>query len=92
MLELDLEQPHQLDREPGGAGDADQAELSAAKTFSMSRLAITLPIVARRSPAITTPPSKVSETIVVPCGASMRRPRAAAPRGQQVGAGPTGTR
>jgi hypothetical protein len=29
-----------------------------------------LPIVARRSPAITTPPSKVAATIVVPCGAS----------------------
>jgi hypothetical protein len=28
-----------------------------------------LPMVARRSPAITTPPSKVAATIVVPCGA-----------------------
>ena len=29
---------------------------SAGNTFSMSRWAMTLPIVARRSPAITTPP------------------------------------
>ena len=29
---------------------------SAGKTFSMSRWAMMLPIVARRSPAITTPP------------------------------------
>ena len=42
---------------------------SAEKTFSMSRWAMMLPIVARRSPAITTPPSKVAATIVVPCGA-----------------------
>ena len=32
---------------------------SAGKTFSMSRWAMMLPIVARRSPAITTPPAKV---------------------------------
>ena len=38
---------------------------SAAKTFSMSRWAIRLPMVARRSPAITTPPSKVAATMVV---------------------------
>ncbi len=44
---------------------------SAGKTFSMSRCAITLPIVARRSPASTTPPGKVTATIVVPCGASI---------------------
>ena len=43
---------------------------SAPKTFSMSRWAIRLPMVARRSPAITTPPSKAAATIVVPCGAS----------------------
>jgi hypothetical protein len=30
---------------------------SVAKTFSMSRFAMRLPIVARRSPAMTTPPS-----------------------------------
>ena len=35
----------------------------------MSRWAMTLPIVARRSPAITTPPAKVTATIVVACGA-----------------------
>ena len=39
---------------------------SAGKTFSMSRWAMTLPMVARRSPAITTPPGKVAATIVVP--------------------------
>lgn len=44
---------------------------SAGKTFSMSRWAITLPMVARRSPASTTPPMNVTATIVVPCGASM---------------------
>src|SRR5690606_27187847 len=48
---------------------------SAGKTFSISRFAIIEPIVARRSPAITTPPPtpsapNVSATIVVACGAS----------------------
>src|SRR5688500_8984318 len=42
---------------------------SAGKTFWMSRWAMMLPIVARRSPAITTPPAKVAATIVVPWGA-----------------------
>ena len=46
-----------------------QENSSAGKTFSMSRWAMMLPIVARRSPAITTPPSNVAATIVVPCGA-----------------------
>ena len=41
---------------------------SLRKTFSMSRWAIMLPAVARRSPAITTPPAKAAATIVVPCG------------------------
>src|SRR6266496_1953616 len=41
---------------------------SVTCTFSMSRLAIRFPDVARRSPAISTPPAKVSATIVVPCG------------------------
>ncbi len=36
----------------------------------MSRWAMTLPIVARRSPAMTTPLLCVTATIVVPCGAS----------------------
>src|SRR4051794_12873624 len=36
----------------------------------MSRCAMTLPIVARRSPAITTPSVWVTATMVVPCGAS----------------------
>src|SRR4051794_10418566 len=43
---------------------------SAPKTFSISRLAIIEPIVARRSPPMTTPPSNSTATIVVPCGAS----------------------
>src|SRR3954451_111814 len=47
-----------------------QENSSAGNTFSMSRWAMTLPIVARRSPAITTPPEKVAATIVVPCGVS----------------------
>src|SRR6516225_2187552 len=34
----------------------------------MSRCAITLPAVDRRSPAMMTPPSKSAATIVVPCG------------------------
>ncbi len=42
---------------------------SAGCTFSMSRLAIRLPMVARRSPAITTPSAVAMATIVVPCGA-----------------------
>src|SRR3954451_11305605 len=46
-----------------------QENSSAGKTFSMSRWAMMLPIVARRSPAITTPPGNVAATMVVPCGA-----------------------
>ena len=56
---------------------------SAGKTFSMSRWAMMLPIVARRSPAITTPPGKVAATIVVPCGARS----AALPAGSERRAG-----
>src|SRR3954452_530708 len=41
---------------------------SAAKTFSMSRWAMRLPAVARRSPAMTTPSSYEAATMVVPCG------------------------
>src|SRR3569833_2470374 len=41
---------------------------SARKTFSMSRWAMTLPAVARRSPPITTPPGNVTATIVEPRG------------------------
>src|SRR5437763_4059523 len=44
---------------------------SAWKTFSMSRCAMTLPIVARRAPAMTTPVVCTTATIVVPCGASI---------------------
>ena len=53
----------------------------------MSRWAMMLPIVARRSPAITTPPSYVAATIVVACGASVGgvAGREHPARGQQVG-------
>ena len=51
----------------------------------MSRWAMMLPIVARRSPAITTPPGKVAATIVVPCGArSPALPRRAATRARRA--------
>src|SRR5664280_2500184 len=46
----------------------------------MSRCAMTLPIVARRSPAITTPRGWVTATIVVPCRTSPTTETAAAPR------------
>ena len=60
---------------------------SVAKTFSMSRLAMRLPIVARRSPAMTTPPAYVRVTIVVPCGASIAAPGGSVrPDGSSVGA------
>jgi hypothetical protein len=39
---------------------------SATKTFSMSCWAMTLPMVARRSPAMTTPSDVRSATMVVP--------------------------
>ena len=61
---------------------------SAANTFSMSRWAIRLPIVARRSPAITTPPSKVAATIVVPCGSQRSASRGARAARQQLAARP----
>src|SRR5215469_16637827 len=51
---------------------------SLRNTFSISRCEIMLPEVARRSPAITTPPSQTAVTIVVPCGMSAAAP---APRG-----------
>ena len=41
---------------------------SVMNTFSMSRWAIMLPAVARRSPAMTTPSRNTSATIVVACG------------------------
>src|ERR1700722_12758844 len=45
------------------------AEYSSARnTFSTSRLEIMFPAVARRSPAITTPRSQATATIVVACG------------------------
>src|SRR5215469_2630292 len=47
---------------------------SLRNTFSMSRCEIMLPEVARRSPAITTPPSQTAVTIVVPCGMSAVAP------------------
>ena len=56
---------------------------SAGKTFSMSRWAMRLPMVARRSPAITTPPGNVTATIVVPCGASVVSAGAAACAGRE---------
>ena len=40
---------------------------SAANTFSMSRWAIRFPMVARRSPAMMTPPLKTAATMVVAC-------------------------
>src|SRR5664280_2941533 len=46
----------------------------------MSRCAMTLPIVARRSPAITTPRGWVTATIVVPCRTSPTTESPAAPR------------
>ena len=53
---------------------------SVMNTFSMSRWAITLPAVARRSPAMTTPSRNTSATIVVACGTSSPAGTAAAPR------------
>src|SRR6185312_560089 len=47
-----------------------QEKSSLRNTFSMSRWAIMLPAVERRSPAMITPPSNSMATIVVPCGRS----------------------
>src|SRR4029079_8716154 len=49
---------------------------SAAWTFSMSRLAMRLPMVGRRSAAMTTPPAQASAAIVGACGAECARGRA----------------
>ena len=57
---------------------------SATKTFSMSRWAMMLPMVARRSPAITTPSAQVSATMVVPCGTAAADADDGACAGQQV--------
>src|SRR3954447_18315373 len=56
---------------------------SAGKTFSMSRWAIMFDIVARRSPAITTPPGNVAATMVVACG--VRSPRLPETAEREVG-------
>src|SRR3954453_9562830 len=53
---------------------------SAAYTFSMSRLEIRLPMVARRSPPIRTPPSYVAATMVVACGGRSPTGRAGSAR------------
>ena len=45
---------------------------SAGKTFSMARCSMEFPAVARRSPAMTTPPSKRMDSTVVPWGTSTR--------------------
>ena len=63
---------------------------SAGNTFSISRLAIIEPMVARRSPAMTMPPSNASATIVVPCGAVHVTGRAGYPAAG-AGRGWTGT-
>ena len=56
-----------------------QENSSLRNTFSMSRWEIMLPAVARRSPAMTTPPSQTAATIVVPCGSSWPPALAPAP-------------
>jgi hypothetical protein len=50
---------------------------SAGKTFSMSRWAMFIPSVARRSPPMATPPSNRTAATVVPCGTSGTVPPAA---------------
>ena len=55
-------------------------------TFSMSRLAIRLPMVARRSPAITTPSAYVIATMVVACGGDVGAQRPAAAAGGRAAA------
>ena len=55
-----------------------QENSSARNTFSMSRWEIMLPAVARRSPAITTPPLNAAAVIVVACGRLAARSRPAA--------------
>src|SRR5262245_2037846 len=57
---------------PGPAAPANAMPewSSAANTFSMRRLAMAKPLVARRSPASTTPSAKRMATTVVPCAMS----------------------
>jgi hypothetical protein len=55
MLELHLEERIELDADARSPAMPTKEYGSAACTFSMSRLAMRLPIVARRSPAMMTP-------------------------------------
>jgi hypothetical protein len=71
VLELGLEQPHHLDCRAAAPAIATPEKSSAGNTFSMRRLAIVNPAVARRSPAITTPPAKRIASTVVPCVTSI---------------------
>src|SRR5215831_13624320 len=62
---------------------------SLRNTFSTSRLAIMLPAVERRSPAITTPRSQAAATIVVACGRFLIT--SLPPPGPPPGSGPAGS-
>src|SRR5215470_12092612 len=70
VLEFELEEPDQLKADAGHPAIPTQEKSSLRNTFSMSRWAIMLPAVDRRSPAMSTPPAKSTATIVVPCGRS----------------------
>src|SRR5215475_243222 len=62
---------------------------SLRNTFSTSRLAIMLPAVERRSPAITTPRWQAAATIVVACGRFLIT--SLPPSGPPPGSGPAGS-
>ena len=65
---------------------------SLRNTLSMSRCMIMFPAVARRSPAMTTPPLQAAATIVVPCGRSRANEPGAAASGTAAPAAGPGAR
>src|SRR5215211_3994630 len=55
---------------PAAPAIATAEKSSAGNTFSMSRLAMVMPSVARRSPPMATPSANTTAATVVPCGTS----------------------
>ena len=69
VLEFDLEQPDDLDGQPGVPAMPTSVSTRRRRTPSRCRAGRSgCPSVARRSPASTTPSAYTAATIVVPCG------------------------
>ena len=100
VLELDLEEPDELQADAGHARDRRSPRTHRCGTpCPRPAWMIMFPAVARRSPAITTPRSQAAATIVVACGRLLiislaASPAAGADPGREIrsAAGPARTR